>query len=147
MKSGLHVSWLHFGGFINTLVKQARQAGVTKVVGVARGGVIAAYAIAQRLNVPVEIIHYSSKVGNGNGKNHKNLLPAHLYSENQKQLVVDDLTDSGHTLKELKDKLPEGVLFATLLHKETSIFKPDFYGMEIKSDICDLWVYFPWDQK
>ena len=42
-------------------------------------------------------------------------------------LIVDDICDSGETIKKLKENFPK-CQTATLYHKETAIDKPDIYG-------------------
>jgi len=55
-------------------------------------------------------------------------------------LIVDDICDSGETIKKLKENFPK-CQTATLYHKETAIDKPDIYGKISTYD----WIYFPWE--
>ena len=57
-------------------------------------------------------------------------------------LIVDDICDSGETIKKLKENFPK-CQTATLYYKETAIDKPDIYG---KISIYD-WIYFPWESQ
>ena len=60
-------------------------------------------------------------------------------------LLVDDVADTGTTLKLVYDKLitnkAKDVKVATLYYKPKSVFKPDFYMME-----TNAWVIFPWER-
>jgi hypoxanthine phosphoribosyltransferase len=61
-----------------------------------------------------------------------------------KVLVVDDVSDSGHSLMAVKkyteDKGAAIVKVATLHHKPWSEFKPDYYA-----DMVDKWILYPWE--
>jgi len=63
--------------------------------------------------------------------------------KNKRVLIVDDITDSGKSLKIVRDKLGRDateVRTVTLYQKPWSSFKPDFYARE-----TDAWVIFPWE--
>lgn len=58
-------------------------------------------------------------------------------------LVVDDITDTGKSLKLVWEKLmteAKEVKSVTLYHKPWSCFKPDLYSRE-----TDAWIIFPWE--
>ena len=57
-------------------------------------------------------------------------------------LIVDDICDSGETIKKLKVNFPKCQI-ATLYYKETAIDKPDIYGEISTYD----WLYFPWENQ
>ena len=57
-------------------------------------------------------------------------------------LIVDDICDSGETIKKLKENFPK-CQTATLYYKETAIDKPNIYG-EI---VGEEWLVFPWENK
>ncbi|MGE0207493.1 MAG: phosphoribosyltransferase, partial [Candidatus Babeliales bacterium] len=67
--------------------------------------------------------------------------------ENSKYiLIVDDLVDTGETMKflieALKDSLPKTTIkIATLYYKPTSCIKPDYYIEETTN-----WIVFPWEK-
>jgi len=64
----------------------------------------------------------------------------------KKVLVVDDVADSGESLKLVKAHLLQQgameVRLAAMYYKPWSIVKPDYYVGETK-----LWVVFPWETK
>jgi len=55
-------------------------------------------------------------------------------------LIVDDICDSGKTVKEIRENYPK-VRVACLYYKENEIAKPDIYG-ELMGD---EWLVFPWE--
>jgi hypothetical protein len=64
----------------------------------------------------------------------------------KKVLLVDDLADTGESLRLAKEHLEKQgaveVLVATVYRKPSSVVTPDFYEKE-----TERWVVFPWDAK
>ena len=56
-------------------------------------------------------------------------------------LIIDDICDSGKTVKEIRENYPK-VKVACLYYKENEVAKPDIYG-EI---VGDGWLVFPWEE-
>ena len=92
------------------------------VTGIPRGGTILAVLYSHRFNV-----RYSPA--------------ANLDSE---QLIIDDIADSGDTLKLWKKTFPTNT-FATIHYKDISIVKPDIFAKEIPEDYG--WVVYPWEKE
>ncbi len=94
------------------------------VSGIPRGGFIPAVLFSHKFDKPF--------------RHHKQ----GLYTDNI--VIIDDIADSGNTFTKLKKEFPNPK-FAALQFKETSYFKPDYYGEEINSDYG--WVVYPWEKK
>jgi hypothetical protein len=64
----------------------------------------------------------------------------------KKVLIVDDVADSGNSLKVVKEHVlqqgAETAKVATLYYKPWSVVKPDYYEKETSK-----WIVFPWDRK
>lgn len=119
---------------------------VQHVIGLTRGGLFPATLISHLLRLPMTAINYSSKKGKGDDKNHTNTLDTIPNCPlNSTILCVDDICDSGYTMKEVYDYYSQyyNVLVASLYFKDTSIIKPDFYLHQINNE--DGWIYFPWE--
>lgn len=117
---------------------------IDAVLGITRGGLIPAVILSQQLEVPLIPISYSSSEGKGEYKGYKNSLP---FVEARRILVVDDICDSGHTMKEVYDHyVPrnEKVMTLALYYKESSCYKPDYYQWYLTQD--SGWVVFPWEK-
>ena len=56
-------------------------------------------------------------------------------------LIIDDICDSGKTVKEIRENYPK-IKVACLYYKETASETPDIYG-EI---VGDEWIHFPWEE-
>ena len=124
------------------------QLGITQVVGVARGGLLPAVILSHMLKLPLLVVDYSSKHGNGDDKNHNNALPR-IDPHRGGILLVDDICDSGQTLNELALHFVEcnvAVYTAVLYHKthDKQPMTPDFTWKTIPHDAG--WVIFPYER-
>ena len=95
----------------NTIVTSGIQ--IKSITGIERGGLIPAVMISHKLNIP-----YVTKI-------------------NKDTLVIDDICDSGETLKGIVAGFT-----ATLHYKPTAIFTPDFYSKEVGTE----WIVYPWER-
>jgi uncharacterized protein len=71
--------------------------------------------------------------------------PVTTHVKGKRVLVVDDVSDTGHSLKvvdrHLKEKGAGKVKVCTLYLKPGSVFTPDFYAKKTAK-----WVIFPWER-
>ncbi len=95
----------------NTIVSSGAQ--IKSITGIPRGGFIPAVMISHKLHIP-----YVSRT-------------------NKDTLVVDDICDTGETLKRAV-----GGFTATLHYKPTAGFTPDFYSKEVGTE----WIVYPWER-
>ena len=95
----------------NTIATSGVQ--IKSITGIERGGLIPAVMISHKLNIP-----YVTKI-------------------NKHTLVIDDICDSGETLKNIVAGYT-----ATLHYKKTASFTPDFYSKEVG----DEWIVYPWER-
>ncbi len=118
------------------------------VVAVTRGGLIPARILADLLETreltTIQIEFYLDI----NQTNTKPTLkqPLTVNVAGKKILVVDDIADSGESLKLAKThiqvKAAKEIKTATLYQKPQSIITPDFYERQTTN-----WVVFPWETK
>jgi len=118
------------------------------VVGIARGGLISARIMTDLLETPeIEILQIEFYTG----INQTQLKPTLKYSlsnnfAGKKALLVDDIADSGESLKlaqmHLQEQGTKEIKTATLFKKPFSKITPDFYEKQTSH-----WVVFPWDTK
>jgi hypoxanthine phosphoribosyltransferase len=118
------------------------------VIGVAKGGVIPARILSDLIETPqlaeVQIELYQDIAQPALEPILKQ--PLNTTVNNKKILIVDDIADTGKSLKLAQSYLREqGALetkTATLYFKPKSITKPDFYEKQTNN-----WVVFPWEIK
>jgi len=121
-----HYTWYHVNEFVDELEKQIRQAKYhyDLIAGIARGGLIPAVMLSHRLNIPMMSI------------NKRTLIPI-----KQRCLVIDEIYDTGETVKSIKEVNPH-VHIGVLLHNEAL---PDLNYFAIK-DPLKKWIVFPWEE-
>ena len=109
------VYWDDINILVDELCSTITSSGVQikSITGIERGGLIPAVMISHKLNIP-----YVTKI-------------------NKDTLVVDDICDSGETLKNIVAGYT-----ATLHHKKTASFTPDFYSKEVGEE----WIVYPWER-
>ncbi len=118
------------------------------VVGVARGGLVAARILTDLLEVPafatMQVQFYVDIGQTLREPVLKHTLCGDIVGK--KVLLVDDIADSGRSLqlaiRYLQSQGAAEVKTATLYFKPQSVAVPDFYEKETSS-----WVIFPWDTK
>lgn len=132
-----------------------REIEPTLIVGLARGGLIPAVRLSHLFRqTPMISVNYSSSHREAKGETQrvdKKLIPgdntkAEHAPTGSHVLIVDDIADSGHTLKEVAQSyLDNGcvVTTAVLYYKEGSVIVPDIIWQTIPEDAP--WIIFPWE--
>lgn len=116
------------------------------VLALARGGLIPGVILSKALSLPLMVANYSSKRGNGDDQDHDNVLPE--YKNKKPLLVVDDICDTGMTLREVVDfySSKNVPVYTAVLHFKnvhTPLIVPDFRWRTIPLD--SEWIVYPWE--
>jgi hypoxanthine phosphoribosyltransferase len=130
------------------------------IVGLTRGGLHPANLLSQYLEVEMKALDVSLRDSISGPASNKQMAEDAL--NGKKILIVDDINDTGATLKWIcedwrrscRSESPEwnsvftgNVRVATLVHNEASEFQAIFYsGLEINKAEKDVWVVFPWEE-
>jgi hypothetical protein len=118
------------------------------IVGVSRGGWPPARVLSDLLGNPnLANVRAEFYVGIAETEHEPALTqPVSVPVEGKKVLLVDEVADTGKSLKLVKEHLVEQkaaeVKVATVYYKPWSIVKPDYYEKE-----TSRWVVFPWERK
>jgi len=128
-----------------------------QIVGIGRGGLTAAVLISHWFQVPMVSLDVSLR---DSGTQESNLwLPEDILG-GQKNLVVDDINDTGATFAWIRKDwelsiaglLPAGgfpwhstARFASVVHNLASQEISDYSGMEINKAQDPSWICFPWE--
>ncbi|MDR3021477.1 MAG: hypothetical protein LBU60_02205 [Clostridiales bacterium] len=133
-----YISWSDFENFYKILTDKftAAQYKPDFIYGIARGGLILAVTLSNRLGIPMIF---------DNGVN--------LAKHNKKILVVDDMSDTGDTFIELMKlyntkKCAQNVKFASLLYRTGTLVIPDFYALHLSASMDSeeyRWIQYPWE--
>ena len=115
------------------------------ILAVARGGLIPSGLIAQTLDIRrIETICLKSYTDERSQSEIKQLnSPPTDMGDGTGWLVIDDLADSGATLRYIR-KLYPNATFVTLYVKPKGLDTVDFYAKEYPQT---TWVHFPWEPK
>ncbi|WP_295628770.1 phosphoribosyltransferase [uncultured Corynebacterium sp.] len=142
------LTWEGFGDASRELAQTIADDGFEPevIIAVARGGLVAAgalsYALGVKLSDAINVEFYTDV---------HETLPDPILLEplldvasisNRKLLVVDDVADSGRTMKLVLEILSEQgaeVRSAVLYEKSASVVKPDYAWRR-----TDEWIVFPW---
>jgi hypoxanthine phosphoribosyltransferase len=96
---------------------------ITAIGGLPRGGLIPAVLLSHKMNIPfVSQANIAGVVGN--------------------ILIVDDICDSGRTLKRFK--FESNVYTATIHYKSTAEYEPNFWWRLASPN---EYIYYPWERK
>ena len=109
------LSWDEFDQAVQLLASRFADSSVTGVYGVPRGGLCLAVALSHAMDRPL------------------------LSSPDRSALIVDDVYETGRTLKELKAEVPQAS-FAVWVSKGT----PEWWTAALVADSSE-WVVFPWE--
>ncbi|HIK05846.1 MAG TPA: phosphoribosyltransferase [Trichormus sp. M33_DOE_039] len=136
----LYVSWSEYHYKIEQLAAQIYDSGweFNQIVCLARGGLRVGDIISRIYQQPLAILATSSYSGPGKQERGQLSFSRHLTMTTEKLgshiLVVDDLVDSGITLKETipwlhdnTDSPIEEIRTAVIWYKACSIFAPNYY--------------------
>ena len=135
--------WEQFDKDSNLLSKVIKRKGLEfdYVCGIARGGLSLASKLGYLLDLPVICISCQSY--KDKKQNELELISDNkIY--NKRILLVDDISDTGNTLKKIKQLLisrKNHVISATLHVKPKTKFIPYFYITK-----TNKWVKYPWEK-
>ena len=113
------------------------------IVAVTRGGLVPSAIVARELDIrlidTVCVYSYDEK-----SKGKVNVLKdASKAGKGQDWLIVDDLVDTGETIKAIRLQLPDAH-YATVYAKPSGRKQVDTFITEVSQD---TWIYFPWDME
>jgi xanthine phosphoribosyltransferase len=146
-KKTLTLSWDQFHRDARALAALLRPAGpFSTLVAVTRGGLTPAAIVARELDLrcieTISITSYVAEKVKGESRIVKMIAPELIAAAGEgKVLVIDDLADTGETLKLVRKILPSAHV-ATLYVKPAGKPLVDTFVMEVPQD---TWIYFPWD--
>ena len=118
MEYKVHLTWEQVDTLVTILKNKVldKLPEIGSVMGIARGGLLPAVMLSHKLGIP-----------------YTNLVDPNT-------LVVDDICDSGVTIKEAP-----GLYTATLHYKESAIVKPTIYASLLLNE--SQWLVYPWENE
>ena len=141
----LYYSYELFKKDTQILVDKCRDIEPEILLAVARGGLTLSHLMAQALEMrnlyTLNSIHYEGELK----LDTFNIFNIPDVSHAKKVLIVDDIVDSGETMREilkvLSEKFPNVEFkLATLFYKKTAVLRPDYSVRE-----ANEWIDFFWE--
>ena len=143
-------SWNQIYSLLLKLAEAIQKSGFEPdvIVGISRGGWIPARIMSDLLENP-KLANVTAEfyVGVAETKHEPSITqPVSVSVKGKKVLVVDDLADTGKSLKlvnlHLKKQGASEIKIATIYYKPWSIIVPHYYEKETR-----CWIVFPWELK
>ena len=140
------VSWSQYHNFAQSLAEKilADNKKFDEIVAISRGGLTLGHLLSDLLRIPISTITIQSYTDIQTQGELKIIHPLQSDIKNKQVLLVDDVSDSGKTLRRaisyLKDFHPKNVTTVTLFYKPHSIFRPDYFAKS-----TTRWILFPYE--
>ncbi|MBU1659338.1 phosphoribosyltransferase [bacterium] len=141
-----YYAYENFKNDANALIQEIKEFNPQAIIGIARGGLTLSHALAEGLNIrDVQTIR-TELYDAANKREELTICGRCSFGDVQRVLVVDDIADSGDTLKAVMNYLACGASeiefkSATLFYKKTSVYEPHFWINE-----ADDWIDFFWER-
>lgn len=131
----------------------------TRMIAVARGGMIPGAMLAHELGFPMTIrtIQMHSYPGGSHtatnapfpSRDDRKWLRDNPAWNTYDTLVIDDLWDTGATMLEMRERLPDA-LFMTMFWKDEHLLKLGYRRPPINFpglQVPNVWTHFPWEKR
>ena len=133
---------------LNKIIEQIENSNWSPnvIISINRGGCVPGIYLSHRLNLKHKVIDIQLRDSN---RSPDFKLVKQKIKRFDNILLVDDINDSGKTLKtiyNLSNAYSKKIYNATLIYNQESIIKTDFYGRMIKRSEDKNWYVFPWEE-
>lgn len=140
------INWDTVNQAVNKISDTFKDKHIDCIIALMRGGLVLGTMVSHRLNIPMRCIGLSSY--NEDNKQEKIIVYQKVKLDKNFKivLVIDDIIDSGKTIKYIKNKIEKKhtktkfyytTMYATDKHKDNV----DYYCY----DKNDKWLMFPWE--
>lgn len=143
MTDKIYLAWEEFHRDVKTLASKIKKNGTyDKIVAVSRGGLLPAGILAYELNIRNSaVVNSATYFDNVQTQMERIEHPEHAGEVNARTLIIDDLSDSGQTIRALRREFPDAC-YVTVYAKSKGIPDVDIFARELP----DQWIVFPWDE-
>jgi hypoxanthine phosphoribosyltransferase len=142
MRADMHYDYEAFCKGIDAIAEGIRKDKFKfeYIIGVARGGLIPATVLAYRFKKPILLIEWSNR-----DSGVRNISPeVYEIIQSRNVLLVDDILDSGLTVKQLSKHIGN-FKTAALVYNMKQEVACDYYHIAIDRSVTKDWVTFWWD--
>lgn len=128
---------------------RASKVGFDFIVSISRGGLIPGVLMSHNLEIPLRVVEWSTR------DTGLKLCPEDIKLSAQQGktiLIVDDIVDSGLTIRELIDSweledTPNIKVACLTYNIAQKLIKPDYFDSTINRDYNKNWINFWWEKK
>ena len=159
MPNKIHYTNEQMRGDLQEILRQMTKDGYTPdvIVGIARGGLVPATMLSHYLGKSLMVVNYSLRDSKVSHTSEINDVVRSL-NQGKQVLIVDDICDSGETLRKVVDEAVElfegnldefnNVCKVAVLWNNTAqdVFYPEYVGREISRADDARWVIFPYEE-
>jgi hypoxanthine phosphoribosyltransferase len=147
-------SWNEMRVGVNFLDAKVRDSGedYSLIIALERGGLVPGVMLSHSLGIPMRAVQWSLR--DGNIQNEQMLISILNWVDSaRKILIVDDICDSGETLKSILAFINQryywfkGIDTAVLINNSAQDFVPTYTTKIIDRTHDSRWVIFPWETK
>lgn len=135
MKEKITLTWNDFENIVPEIANYYKKQNITHIVGISRGGLPLAVCLSNLLNIPMTPIVWQTRDGSI-----RQVKELEVFKNQDTILFVDDICDSGKTIKEIKQHLPQS-RWCTIVNKQWNL--TEYSPIDMCGD--DRWVIFPWE--
>jgi hypoxanthine phosphoribosyltransferase len=151
----LHVSWEQYNALVERLAIQVHESRwpFDQIVCIARGGLRIGDVLSRTFDLPLAIISTHSYTEAGGTVRGLLTIAEHMTMTSprlgERVLLVDDMVDSGNTMKAVHEVLPRRfpvireLRTGVLWYKACSIFRPDYYVQHLPDS---PWIHQPFER-
>jgi len=139
------ITWTDFYDVNTKLIQQIQQSGKKYefILAITRGGVLPAYFLAKKLNLPLETINLSSYESEHNAGQIEHTTVDGFTTEvlnPETCLLVDDIYDSGQTIRYVQNLYPN-------IDTACTYARWDNHTLTYVGEILnyETWIDFPWE--
>jgi len=142
----LPVNWITYHSLARKLAATilSHSRDIEQIVAISRGGLSFGHVLSDLLRIPVATFTIQSYTDIQKQGELRITEPLKLPIHDKSILLVDDVSDSGTTLKRavsyLEEFNPKNITTATMFYKPRSIFRPDYFVKH-----TTRWILFPYE--
>jgi len=140
MTDKIYIGWKEMHKICILLAARISERNYKKIVGISRGGLVPGVILSQALDIPFEPLQWQTR----DGHNKDTLSVALMSTEDPNDILfVDDICDSGLTIKQIRNVFPESQW--AVLYSKKGDMGIDFEGERLYND--SRWLVIPWEKK
>ena len=137
----MKITWKDFDEAAHEIDWKFQHSNITTIVGLQRGGLPLAVKLSNLMDMPMKVLDYQTR----DGKTTMEELSDRLFDLDilvSETLFVDDMCDSGKTIKDIQCLYPDA-RFAVLCTRRKDLV--EFSPIEI-DEADESWIEFPWEK-